>query len=438
MNISSLLPSNNNLMAQIATEENLYGAWRKVRANHGAAGVDGVTLSRFEDDLPRHLTELAESLQNESYVPLPLRHTSIPKKDGKERELRIPIILDRVAQRAFVNVLDPIFEEKFLSCSFGYRPGRSVSDAVERVLAYRAAGLDWILDADVQDFFPSVDHAILLGQLREHIADRAVIRVIGLWLEAGALEVPLERPALLASVADRVKGAVQSLSSSDVAEEADWEEVKKQGRVKQLGSEVLRLAWDYRKTLLPFIATKAAVATGGAGLLVVGGVMAADYMLSKRKPRYVGTPQGGPISPLLSNIYLHAFDERVTQKGMRLVRYADDFVICCNSEFRAEHAKTVVAEELVRLRLTLHPEKTRILSCRDPLVFLGHAFDEDGAFPVPSEKNISEGQKKLIEVKQSLQQGNAVVGNKGKQVMGEGKKVVGEISERLREMKDGR
>jgi Reverse transcriptase (RNA-dependent DNA polymerase) len=214
--------------------------------------------------------------------------------------------------------------------------------------------------------------------------------------------------------------------------------VKKQGRVKQLGSEVLRLAWDYRKTLLPFIATKAAVATGGAGLLVVGGVMAADYMLSKRKPRYVGTPQGGPISPLLSNIYLHAFDERITQKGMRLVRYADDFVICCNSESRAQHAKTIVAEELVRLRLTLHPEKTRILSCRDPLVFLGHAFDEDGAFPVPSEKNISEGQKKLAEVKQSLQQGNTVVGNKSKQVMGEGKKVVGEISERLREMKDGR
>ena len=374
-------------MERITTEENLYEAWRRVRTNHGGPGVDSVRLADFEEDLPGQLAALSVQLQDESYVPLPLRYASLPKKDGGERALMIPTVADRVAQRAFVNALEPIFEPLFLPCSFGYRPGRGVPDAVERVLAYRASGLEWVLDADVKDFFPSVDHALLMSQLREHLTDRAVLRTIGLWLEAGAMEAPDEpRPSLLSLAAAQVRGAMQVATSGekDTADwEADsWEKTQRSAALKRFGSEAARLAWDYRKTILPLLVSKGALAFGGVGALVVGGVVAADYALSKRGPRRTGTPQGGPISPLLSNVYLHPFDEQLTRQGLRLVRYADDFVVCCPSEARAKAAQRTANNELTRLRLTLHPQKTRILSCADPLRFLGHEFDEDGAFQI--------------------------------------------------------
>lgn len=130
------------------------------------------------------------------------------------------------------------------------------------------------------------------------------------------------------------------------------------------------------------MATKGVLAGGGVGVALLGAAALGQHFLVSRQPRKLGTPQGGPISPLLSNVYLHAFDERMTEAGLRLVRYADDFVVCCASEARARQARDIAAIELSRLRLTLHPEKTRIVPCGDVLRFLGHEFDRDGAFLV--------------------------------------------------------
>ena len=372
------------LMAKITEEENLYAAWRKVRANQGGPGVDAIRLADFEEELPRHLGQLRTALQEESYLPQGLRRVTIPKKSGGERELCIPTVLDRVAQRAFVQVLEPLFEAEFLPCSFGYRPGRGVDDAVERVLAYRSAGLDWVLDADVVDFFPSVDHELLRQHLKVYISDRSVRGVISLWLEAGALEASETGPSLLHATAEKIRGALRSvatLGTSEQEEPLDWEQSSRAVSLRRFGTEAARLAWDYRRVVLPILASKAALLAGGLGTVAVAGVLATDYALSRRRPRLRGTPQGGPISPLLSNVYLHHFDEAMTQAGLRLVRYADDFVICCPSEARARQARELAGRELGRLGLSLHPEKTRILHSRDPLEFLGHAFDEDGAFP---------------------------------------------------------
>ncbi len=244
----------NSLMSQIVDEENLYAAWQRIRANQGGPGVDAMHLADFEARLPTHLTQLATALQDESYLPLGLRRVTIPKKSGGQRELAIPTVTDRVAQRAFVNVLEPLFEPIFLPCSFGYRPQRSVDDAVERVLAYRTAGLDWVLDADVRDFFSSVDHGMLRQRLQHHISDRSVLRVISLWLEAGALEATEKRPSLVQTTAERLRGALQSVIHAEDSlpdETQDWERPARTASLLRLGGEAARLAWDYRKFLLP-------------------------------------------------------------------------------------------------------------------------------------------------------------------------------------------
>ncbi|WP_395095184.1 reverse transcriptase domain-containing protein [Armatimonas sp.] len=220
----------------------------------------------------------------------------------------------------------------------------------------------------------------LREQLRRDIPDRAVLRVISLWLEAGAMDTLEVRPSLVQVTAELVRGALHTVALSEEEEDPlDWERSSRAASLRRFGGEAARLAWDYRRLLLPALATKAALLTGGLGVAAVAGVLATNYALSHRRQRQRGAPQGSPLSPLLSNIYLHSFDLAMTQAGLRLVRYADDFVVCYPSEARARQAQDVAARELERLRLTLHPQKTRILSCRDPLEFLGHAFDDDGA-----------------------------------------------------------
>jgi len=373
------------LMGRITAEDNLRAAWRAVRANRGGPGTDAVRLADFEADLAENLSGLRARLRDGSYLPLPLRRATLTKKGGGERALAIPAVADRVAQRAFVQVLEGVFEPVFLPCSFGYRPGRGVAEAVEAVLRHRADGHPWILDADVRDFFPSVDHALLMERLRRHVRDRAVLHTVGLWLEAGALADPGgPAPSLLSRAAGRVREAAQAL----VAEEDDWDMAPggAAALLRRFGAEAARLAWDNRRALLPLLASRGLLAGGGVGVAMLGAAAVGEHLLRARpSARGVGTPQGGPISPLLSNVYLHAFDERMTAAGLRLVRYADDFVVCCASEARARQARAVAAAELERLRLALHPEKTRIVACADPLRFLGYEFDRDGAFPAPEE-----------------------------------------------------
>lgn len=165
-------------------------AWQQVRANRGAPGVDEVTLARWERNWQENLDRLSHQVRTNTYRPNRPRRFRVLKPDGGWRELSILTVTDRVLQRAVLNALAPAFEQEFLQGSYGYRPGRGVMHAVERVLRERDRGFGWVLDADIRDCFDSLEHAVILEGLRRRVRHPLLLRLIELWLEAGAKRTP--------------------------------------------------------------------------------------------------------------------------------------------------------------------------------------------------------------------------------------------------------
>jgi group II intron reverse transcriptase/maturase len=287
-----------SLIDKVYKRKNLQLAWEQVKANGGSGGIDGHTLEEFEAHSEQYLDRLHRELKEDAYRPEPVRQVAIPKagKPGEFRTLGIPTIYDRVCQQALLNRLESIFELVFDDANFGYRRGRSTKDALRKIWGEIQAGDEWIVDADLKDFFGSVDHEKLLTLVAQQVADGRVLRLISAMLKAGSY---------------------------------------------------------------------------GKGRLF---------------PTERGTPQGGVVSPMLSNILLTPFDREMRRKGYRLTRYADDWVVACRSAAEARAALEAATRILNELGVTLNPQKTRIVHVRHGFEFLGYKIKLGRQLQLPSSK----------------------------------------------------
>ena len=271
-------------MDKVYKLKNLELAWEKVKRNRGSGGVDGQNIEDFESNLEGNLKRLHDELRTQTYQPQPVKRHFIPKSGqrGKLRPLGIPTIYDRVCQQALLNRLEPIFEPVFDEASFGYRRGRSAKDALRKIWYEVEQGHEWVVDADLKDFFGSADHEKLMVLLNQRIADGRVLRLLESIMKVGYLE---------------------------------------DGRVQQ----------------------------------------------TQR-----GVPQGGVISPLISNALLTPFDREMRRRGYRLTRFADDWVVTCRTKAEAKSALTTAVKILEKLGVILNEDKTRIVHVRHGFEFLGY------------------------------------------------------------------
>ncbi|WP_075063458.1 reverse transcriptase domain-containing protein [Ornatilinea apprima] len=194
-----------NLLAQVLQMDNLCWAWEEIAENKGIPGVDNISIARWRRNWEERLVQLARDVRGSAYLPKPLRLRRIPKRNRSQyRVLRIPTVTDRVLQRAVLQVLQPHYERIFLECSYGYRPWRGLKDAVQRIIILREQNFRWVLDADIDDFFNRVNHALLMKFLEDDLPDSSLNHLIARWLRAGNREmgIPMGSPLspLLANV----------------------------------------------------------------------------------------------------------------------------------------------------------------------------------------------------------------------------------------------
>jgi RNA-directed DNA polymerase len=276
--------STNRLMEEVCERENLREALRRVKANKGSAGVDGMTVGGITDYLKQHWPAIREQLLNGTYEPKPVRRVEIPKPDGGVRKLGIPTVLDRLIQQAVMQVLQRQWDPTFSESSYGFRPGRSAHQAVAQAQQYIAEGYGWCVDFDLEKFFDRVNHDKLMGQIAKRVEDKRLLKLIRAFLNAGVMENGLVSPSV------------------------------------------------------------------------------------------EGTPQGGPLSPLLSNLVLDELDRELERRGHRFVRYADD----SNIYVRSERAGQRVMESVTRfitqtLNLKVNETKSAVARPQERK-FLGFSF----------------------------------------------------------------
>lgn len=423
------------ILELIAAPENLLSAWRVVRGNipkyrrKRASGSDGVSLAEFERDLTTEIKTLRDMLMRGRYQPSPPSFFSIPKADGRQRVLAILSVRDRVAQRAAQQVLEPLWEPEFLPCSFGFRPGISLDQAISYAQQMRAQENRWVVDGDIAACFDTLDHDLLLHFLSHKIRDGRVIELIQTWLDVGVMQMgpPQNEDMQFAKRIENVRSyakqgfewVLESFTrqsspyggyyyddpsayppmNSAVPVDPNAPYPERDMVVSQLKQTAMRQAvmsgamfgFGFLRTRISKVAVsagtavKAAVSTpmgrrllkknamavgGFAGLAVVAAATA--YLMNRRAgPAPVGVLQGSPLSPLLANIYLHPFDVNMTGTGHRLARFADDWVILCPTQETAETAYNDALRALSKLHLKVNTSKTHILSPDQQLDWLG-------------------------------------------------------------------
>jgi len=276
-------PLNSVTVAQVLERENLQKAWKQVKANKGAPGTDNISIEEFPEYVFKHWEGIKAALLEGTYVPSPVKRVEIPKDSGGPRPLGIPTVMDRLIQQAISQVLTPIFDPHFSNDSYGFRPNRSAHQAVSKVVKDMGEGYRYAVDIDLEKFFDTVDHDILMNRVSRRITDKGLLRLIGKYLRAGVV----------------VNG---------------------------------RLCRTVR-----------------------------------------GVPQGGPLSPLLSNILLDDFDKELERRKHRFARCADDSIILVKSERAGHRVMATVTRYLEKLKVTVNRDKSNVVRVQE-CSFLGFTF----------------------------------------------------------------